>query len=138
MCNGASGQVPVTPPYGTRQSGNGVAMDANKIFAVELLEEDAEAVNAAVDIADNIFAQSMDMAQNVIGFSSSVRDQVLTLATAHAATAANVYAAHTFAKVLRELAPEIAGAISEAGTDVGAGIVQGLQSLKPRMRNCIK
>ena len=40
------------------------------------------------------------------------------------------YAAHAHADALREVAPEIAGAIGEAGTDIGAGIADGLQGLK--------
>ncbi|OGB27098.1 MAG: hypothetical protein A3I66_19080 [Burkholderiales bacterium RIFCSPLOWO2_02_FULL_57_36] len=111
-------------------------MDANKICAVGLLEEDASDLNDATDIADNIFQQSIDMAQHVIGNSEALRRDVLALATAHAQAATHVYMVNKLAAVLRELAPEIAGAISEAGTDVGSGIVQGLQALKPRMRTC--
>ena len=133
--NGASGQVPVSG-CDAFASGNYLALEWLRCEPAP--EETATPVHRAIDVADHILAESLDMAQNVIGLSLSVRKEVLTLAIAHAQIAAKVYAAHELNAVLRELAPEIAGAISEAGTDVGAGIVQGLQALKPRMRNCTK
>ena len=85
----------------------------------------------AVDVADCILCESLDMAQHVIGHSPAVRDQVLELAAVHAKVAVTVYAAHAQAEVIREVAIEIAGAISEAGTDIGAGIALALeQALK--------
>lgn len=48
----------------------------------------------AVDVADRILNESLDMARNVIGHSPALRCQVLALASAHAQVAATVYAAH--------------------------------------------
>ncbi len=97
-------------------------MNLSNIAAGELLQDDRDAVNIAVDIADAIFAQSIDFAQNTISFSDEARPEVLSLASAHAQVAAAVYAARERAAALREVAPEIAGAISEAGTDIGSSI----------------
>jgi hypothetical protein len=101
-------------------------MNATNIPVEELPKGHGDAVNLAVDIADHIAVQSIDFAQNAIGFSSALREHVLILATTHAQVAAKVYAVHELTAVLRELTPEIAGAISEVGTDIGAGIAEGL------------
>lgn len=124
--NGASGQVPVSG-RDAFASGNYLALEWLRCDPAP--EETATPVHRAIDVADHILAESLDTAQHVIGHAPSLRKEVLTLAVAHAQIAAALYATHERNAVLRELAPEIAGAISEAGTDVGAGIVQGLQAV---------
>ena len=111
-------------------------MDAQKICATVMLEDDAEKVSAAIDVADNIFEQSIEMAQHVIGHGDASRRDVLALATAHAQSATIAYAAHQIVAVLRELTPEISGAISEARADIGAGILGCIQqALTPTHEN---
>jgi hypothetical protein len=94
-------------------------------------EEHKEAVNVAIDIAHQMTAQALDTAQHAIGFQSADRRLVLELAAANINAAAIVYAAHVKADAMRELTPEVTGAISEAATDIGAGIALALeQALK--------
>ena len=130
MCNGASGKVPIAGLDQTADAGpSWLCIEWLRMPPAQV--ETATPVHRAIEVADCIFAESLDMAQHVIGHSASERNQVLTLATAHAAVVVKVYAAHMRAEVSRELVPEIAGAISEAGTDIGAGIALALeQALK--------
>lgn len=126
MCNGASGQV---PPIGCENSPKAGAA----FLDLEWLRLPADTVptstpeDKAIDAADRIVCQSLDMAQHVIGHSPSVRNQVMALAAVHAQVAATAYAAHLQADAIREVAPEIAGAISENGTDIGSGIALALE-----------
>ena len=90
-------------------------------------EEAATPQHRAIDVADSILFESLDMARHVIGFSPSLRKEVLALATVHAQISAKVYATHALSAALREVTSEIMGAISEAGTDIGAGLTLGLQ-----------
>lgn len=84
----------------------------------------------AIDAAESILCEALDMAQNVIGHAPADRDQVLRLAQIQASMATAIYVANACIEALREVAPEVAGAISEAGTDIGAGLVEGLHRLK--------
>lgn len=84
------------------------------------------AANLAADIADHITAQSIDFAQTTHCSGELSRRDSLALAAIHAGIAAQVYAVNELTAAIREVTPEIAGAISEAGTDIGAGLVQGL------------
>ena len=85
------------------------------------------AVADAIDIADAITVQSLDAAQTAISFGDRDIPKVLQLAGANIQAAAIVYAAQLITAALRELTPEVAGAISEAGTDIGAGIALAMQ-----------
>lgn len=102
-------------------------MDIERIQGFKLTQDRQNAVNIAIDIADAVTTQSLDLAKELIGNSDSVRGDILVLATAHMQIALMSYAVHELSAVLREFAPEIAGAISEAGTDIGAGIFEGFQ-----------
>ena len=124
MCNGASGQVPVMAGDYRRADG---WLDLEWLRLPPAPDDTATPVHKAMDAADSMLAESLDMAQHVIGHSPAVRREVLALAKAHFQSATMVYAVNQIVAVLRELTPEIAGAISEAGTDIGAGILGCIQ-----------
>lgn len=110
--------------------------------SVQLPESQIQAIYQAVDIADLMAAQAIDAAQNAISFGDKDMPQVLQLAAANMQAAAAVYAAHRKADAIgnaaasivlaiREMTPEISGAVSDSGTDIGAGIALALtQALK--------
>lgn len=109
MCNGASGQVPVT------------AVNGDTFELPAQLQAEA---NIAIDIADHMAEQSLDYARSRLGPDWK---NAVPLAAAHLNCASVVFSARVRDAALRELTPEIAGAISEAGTDIGAGILGGIQ-----------
>lgn len=154
LCNGACGQVPKANQRiqtherverkrrsamgsGPNQPSDGGASMSSETqpewLALEWLRtppaptETATPVHVAIDVADSMLCESLDMAQHLIGHSASARREVLTLTAAHLQSASIVYAANQIVTALRELTPEIAGAISEAGTDIGSGVAEGLQ-----------
>ena len=86
-------------------------------------------LHQAIDVAESILCEALDMAQNVIGHFPEQRDQVLRLAQIQASTASAIYVANAYIAALREVTPEVAGAISEAGTDIGAGLVEAITRL---------
>lgn len=112
LCNGASGQVPVSP-----------------VAVVPLPPEIEAEVNTAVDVADNIAEQAMDYARHAIGHYGSTAHvgNVVRLAAAHMECASRVYIARQHVEALREVGIENAGAIDSAGTVIGAGFAEGLQ-----------
>jgi hypothetical protein len=115
MCNGASGQVPV------------ISVDDDAIKLPPHIEAQA---NLAIDVADFMAAQSLDYAVMAItsGKACGVRSaDIVCLAAAHLACATGIYVTHVNEAFTREVGIEIAGAISEAGTDIGAGIAEGLK-----------
>lgn len=88
----------------------------------ELDRELVERINAAVDTADGIMFQSLSTAQEILGLNDHQRPMVIALAAAHMKSATAIYTAREIVSALHVLAPEIAGAISEAGTDIGASL----------------
>ena len=89
-------------------------------------ELSATPADKAIDVADCIVSQSLDMAQHVVGHSPEVRDQVLRLAEMHAQIAVEAFKAQAIVSALQDLTPEIAGAICEAGSSIGIGLVDSL------------
>jgi hypothetical protein len=119
MCNGASGQVPVT------------SIDGDTFELPANLRAEAD---IAIDVADHMAAQSLDYAVMAVtsGKACGVRGaDIVRLADAHLACATGVFVARLHAETARDVGIENAGAISEAGTDIGAGIALALeQALK--------
>jgi hypothetical protein len=95
-------------------------------FDADIPEDRSSAANAAIDIADQMTVQAIDAAQH-----TCISDEalVIQLAAANIQAAAIVYATHAITTAMRELTPEIAGAISEHGTDTGAGIALAVQQV---------
>lgn len=114
LCNGASGQVPVT------------AVDGYEATIPPQIQAE---VNAAVDVADSMAAQAMDYARNEIGHyvSTAHTENVVRLAAAHMECASRVYASRLHVEALREVGIENAGAIDSGFTVLGAGLAEGLQ-----------
>ena len=113
MCNGASGQVPVT------------SINGDTFELPAHLQKEAD---IAIDVADHMAEQSLDYARSRLGPDWK---NAVPLAAAHLNCAIVVLSTRMRDAALRELTPEIAGAISEAGTDIGAGIALALeQALK--------
>lgn len=92
-------------------------------------DENATPVHKAIDIAGQMMAEALDAAQHVISHSAADRGHVLILGVGLAQTSAKVYVGHLVADALRDLAPELAGAIGEAGTDIGAGVLGVIQQV---------
>lgn len=88
-----------------------------------------------MDVASRILYESLDTAQNVIGHSQSVRNQVFALAKMQSQIAARVYVAHLHADALHEVAPKIAGAIREACADVEVVLAEVFQPQFSSTRN---
>lgn len=88
-------------------------------------------LQTAADVADNLASYIVSRALEFSGFSSATngRDMGLAMqmATAHMQVTTMIYVVHWLTAAIREVAPEIAGAISEAGTDIGAGLAEGLR-----------
>lgn len=120
--NGASGQVPIAGREASPSIGGGF-LDLGWLRLEHDPSDATTPEHKAIDAANRILCESLDMAQHVIGHSLPVRGDVLALAMAHAQIAVKVLAVNEFVAVLREVAPEIVGAIGEAGTDIGAGIL---------------
>lgn len=98
MCNGASGQVPA---MGREHSAFGDFLDLEWLRMPPASGEDATPVNQAIDTADQMLGQSLDMAQHVISHSPSERKEVLALATAHLQAAALLYAVNQLTAAIR-------------------------------------
>lgn len=106
---------------------------------VEIPEADAVPLRRAIDGSLLILSESVDMA-NQHGLELPER---LTLTQIAADTAVQVYVAQMHAAALRDglqmiaeavltAAPEIAGAISESSTDLGAALLDGLAARRGR------
>ena len=87
-----------------------------------------EVAYIATEIADQLMEESLYFARNQISHSDADRRDVMALATAHARVAAIAYAVLQLGLDINDRATEIAGAISEAGTDVGAGLAHALRA----------
>lgn len=99
-------------------------------------DENTTPVNKAIDVAGQMMAEALDAAQHVISHSAADRSHVLILASSLAQTSATVYAAHLaaesrrqFVETLRELFTELMGEISDAGIDIGAGVLGVIQQV---------
>jgi hypothetical protein len=99
-------------------------MKAQNMAAIPLSESTHEAIFLAVAVADTVSKYSIDMAQKTIGHFDSVRGDVLVLANAHMQAAMTAYVVRELVAALRELTPEIAGAISDAGTDTRSNLIE--------------
>lgn len=137
MCNGASGQVPISGVDRSADDG-AVVIDPNNIMCsgVKPHQDDVAPMHRAMDASLLLLCESIDMA-NQHGLSTS---DVLKLAQIAADTAVRVYAAQTHADALRdglqsiadaqrETNIEVAGAISEHSTDLGAGFVMAIEKI---------
>ena len=87
------------------------------------------AANIAIDVAHQMTCQAINTAQDAISYGDEAKPLVVQLAAANIQAAAIVYAAHTITDAMREVTPEIAGAISENGTDRGAGIALAIEQI---------